>query len=114
MWPRPHEQNFVSPTHGFHIKFGFDSPSCFWEEYVRRVWTTDDGRRRTDDGACTYYKLTYEPKGSGELTKTTTIKTITSTTTNNKSLLLDGFENIQIYIYNDHVSIYEILYLSPS
>ena len=25
----------------------------------------DDGR--TDDGACHYYKLTYEPKGSGEL-----------------------------------------------
>ena len=30
----------------------------------------DDGRRRrrrTDNGACLYYKLTYEPKGSGEL-----------------------------------------------
>ena len=27
-----------------------------------------DGRR-TDDGACLYYKLTNEPKGSGELEK---------------------------------------------
>ena len=28
----------------------------------------DDGRRRrTDNGACLYYKLTYEPKGSGVL-----------------------------------------------
>ena len=26
-----------------------------------------DGRRRMDDGACLYYKLTNEPKGSGEL-----------------------------------------------
>ena len=25
----------------------------------------DDGQ--TDDGACLYYKLIYEPKGSGEL-----------------------------------------------
>ena len=28
-------------------------------------WTDD-----TDDGACLYYKLTNEPKGSGELKKT--------------------------------------------
>ena len=27
---------------------------------------TDDGHR-TDDGACLYYKLTNEPKGSDEL-----------------------------------------------
>ena len=25
------------------------------------------GRRGTDNGACLYYKLTYEPEGSGEL-----------------------------------------------
>ena len=30
-------------------------------------WTTDNGRQRTDDGSCLYYKLTNEPKGSGEL-----------------------------------------------
>ena len=29
--------------------------------------TDDDGRRRTDDGPWLYYKLTNEPKGSGEL-----------------------------------------------
>ena len=30
----------------------------------------DDGRRRrTDNGACLYYKLTCEPKASGELKK---------------------------------------------
>ena len=29
--------------------------------------TDDNGRRRTDDRACLYYKLTNEPKGSGEL-----------------------------------------------
>ena len=28
---------------------------------------TDNRRRQTDDGACLYYKLTNEPKGSGEL-----------------------------------------------
>ena len=27
----------------------------------------DDDDGRTDNGACIYYKLTYEPKGSGEL-----------------------------------------------
>ena len=45
-----------------HMKFGFDWPSSFWED-VWRVWTTD-GR---NDGDCLYYKLTHEPKGSGEL-----------------------------------------------
>ena len=28
----------------------------------------DDDVRRTDNAACLYYKLTYEPKDSGELT----------------------------------------------
>ena len=27
----------------------------------------DNGRQRMDDGACLYYKLTNESKGSGEL-----------------------------------------------
>ena len=47
-----------------HIKFGFDWPSVFWEERLKNVgdeWM--DGRARL------YYKLTYEPKGSGELKK---------------------------------------------
>ena len=41
------------------MKFGFDWPRGFWEEDIRRVWTTDND-------ACLYYKLTHEPKGSGE------------------------------------------------
>ena len=50
-----------------HMKFGFDWPSSFEEEDLLK-WCMD-GRRRTDDGACLYYKLTNEPKGSGELKK---------------------------------------------
>ena len=33
----------------------------------RRKTDDDDGRQRTDNGACLYYKLTYVPKSSGEL-----------------------------------------------
>ena len=33
------------------------------EEKMFKEW----GRRRIDNGACLYYKLTYEAKGSGEL-----------------------------------------------
>ena len=36
-----------------------------FKECGRRA--TYDGRRRTDNGACLYYKLNYEPKGSGGL-----------------------------------------------
>ena len=50
-----------------HMKFGFDWPSGFGEEDLWKWWTDDNGRQRTDDGACPYYKLTNEPKGSGEL-----------------------------------------------
>ena len=42
------------------MKFGFDRLSGFGEGIF-------DGRRRTDDGPWLYYKLTNEPKGSGEL-----------------------------------------------
>ena len=48
-----------------HMKFGFDWPSGFGEEDLWKWWT--DGRQRMDDWACLYYKLTNEPKGSGEL-----------------------------------------------
>ena len=48
------------------MKFGFDwsvSEEKTFEECGRR--TTTDG---WTDGVCLYFKLTYEPKGSGELT----------------------------------------------
>ena len=35
----------------------------------RCLKSVEEGRWRTDNGACLYYKLTYEPKGSGELKK---------------------------------------------
>ena len=37
-----------------HMQFGFDWPSDFREEDVRKVWTTTT---TTDDGAWLYYKL---------------------------------------------------------
>ena len=48
-----------------NMKFGFEWPSGFGEEDLWKWWTMDDGR--TDDGPWLYYKLTNEPKGSGEL-----------------------------------------------
>ena len=54
--------NFRSPTLlRLHMKFGFDWPS--FGEDLWKWWTMD---RRTDDGPWLYYKLTNEPKGSGE------------------------------------------------
>ena len=41
------------------MKFGFDWPSGFGEEDLLKWWT--------DNGPWLYYKLTNEPKGSGEL-----------------------------------------------
>ena len=59
------------------MKFGFDRPSGFWRRSLKMVddGRTDvrtddgrtDGRRQTHDGPCLYFKLTNEPKGSGEL-----------------------------------------------
>ena len=47
---------------------------CLW--LAQRVWRRRslkmvDGRRTTDDGACLYYKLTNEPKGSDDWAKNT-------------------------------------------
>ena len=41
--------------------------SAQWFLWRRRLKSVYD--RRTDDGVCLYYKLTYEPKGSDELIK---------------------------------------------
>ena len=56
--------NFRSPIPlKLHMKFGFDRPSGFGED-LWKSWTTDP---RTDDRPWLYYKLTNEPKSSGEL-----------------------------------------------
>ena len=60
MWPRPREQTFVPPIQGGSIwNLASIGPSGFGEEDLWKWWT--------DDGVCLYYKLTNEPKGSGEL-----------------------------------------------
>ena len=59
------QTNFRSPNPlRLLMKFGFDRPSGFGDLWK---WWTTDRRRRTDDGPWLYYKLTNEPKGSGEL-----------------------------------------------
>ena len=45
------------------MKFVFDWPSGFGEDFE------NGGRTPTDTGASLYYKLTNQPKGSGELKK---------------------------------------------
>ena len=51
--------NFGSPIPiRLHMKFGFDRPSGFGEDHLLKM---------ADDGPWLYYKLTNEPKGSGEL-----------------------------------------------
>ena len=62
MWPRPREQNlFPRPM---------EAPHEIWLWLAQRFWRrrslkSVDGQ--TDDGPWLYYKLTNEPKGSGEL-----------------------------------------------
>ena len=70
-WPRPFEKlSFPHPM---------EAPYEIWlwlaKQFLRRRClksVDDDGRPRgwrMDNRACLYYKLTYEPKGSGELIK---------------------------------------------
>ena len=59
------QTNFRSPDPWrLHMKFGFDWPSGFGED-LWKWWT--DGQQTTTDDKCLYYKLTNEPKSSGEL-----------------------------------------------
>ena len=49
-----------------------EAPHEIWLRLAQRFWRRRslkmvDGWTTTDDGACLYYKLTNEPKGSGEL-----------------------------------------------
>ena len=71
MWPGPFEQTFVPPSHGGLYEIWLGLAKRFLR--TKRLKSVDDddddaGRRwRTDNGARLYYKLTYEPKGWGEL-----------------------------------------------
>ena len=64
MWPISHKQIFVPPSHWGSIwNLALIGPAVLEKK------TFENGGRRTDDGPWLYYKLTNEPKGSGELTK---------------------------------------------
>ena len=76
MWPRPREQTFIPPSHwGAIWNLASIGPAVLEKKIFenggrtdgRRTTTDANGRQRTDDGACLYYKLTTEPKGSGEV-----------------------------------------------
>ena len=50
-------------------------------------------RRRTDDTACLYYKLTYEPKGSGELINGYPILSFDMCNTKNSTVMILSFSD---------------------
>ena len=67
IWPGPFERIFIPPSHWCAIWYrALTGPAVsekkMFEECERR---TDDGQ--TTEPAYTIYKLTHEPKGSGEL-----------------------------------------------
>ena len=64
MWPRPCEHTFVPPSH-----WGSIWNLALIGQAVLEKKISENGGRRTDDGPWLYYKLTKEPKGSGELKK---------------------------------------------
>ena len=61
--PGPFEQTFVPLSHGGSIS----NFTLIGQAVSEQKMFKECGRRRTENGACLYYKLTYEPKGSGEL-----------------------------------------------
>ena len=64
MWPRPREQIFVPPSHWGSIwNLALIGPVVLGKKIF------ENGGRRTDNEPWLYYKLTNEPKGSGELKK---------------------------------------------
>ena len=64
MWPGLFEQTFVTPSHGGSIW----NLTLIGQAVSEEKKFKECGRGwRTDNGACLYYKLNYEPKGSGEL-----------------------------------------------
>ena len=68
MWPGPFEQLlFPHPMEASYEIWLWSAKTFQKRRCLKSV--DNDGRRTTttDNGACLYYKLTYEPKGSGEL-----------------------------------------------
>ena len=61
MWPRPRKQTFVPTSHWCSIW----NLALIGQSVLEKVF--ENGGRRTDNGPWLYYKLTNEPKGSGEL-----------------------------------------------
>ena len=61
-WPRPREQTFLHPSH-----WGSIWNLALIGQAVLEKKIFENGGRQTDDGPWLYYKLTNEPKGSGEL-----------------------------------------------
>ena len=60
-WPRPREQTFVPPFHRGSIwNLALTGPAVLEKKIF-------ENGGRTDNGPWLYYKLTNEPKGSGEL-----------------------------------------------
>ena len=84
MWPGPREQTFVPPPHWGSIwNLTLIGPAVLEKKIF------ENGGRRTDDGPWLYYKLTNEPKGSGEL-KTAQVKS-----QGDSSFPTDGHKAIQ-------------------
>ena len=63
MWPRPCEQTFIPPSHWGSIW----NLASIGQAVLEKIF---ENGGRTDNGPWLYYKLTNEPKGSGELKKT--------------------------------------------
>ena len=66
MWPICLEQTFVPPTHGGSIwNLASIGPGVLEKKIFENGGRMDNGWQQTDDGACLFYKLTNESKGSG-------------------------------------------------
>ena len=67
MWPRPHEQTFVPPSHWGSIwNLAF---SLIGQAVLEKKIFENGGQQRMDERPWLYYKLTNEPNSSGELKK---------------------------------------------
>ena len=62
MWPRPREHTFIPPSH-----WGSIWNLALIDQAVLEKKIFENGGRWTDDGSWLYFKLSNEPKGSGEL-----------------------------------------------